>query len=125
MTITASTGIGKTTFVREIAYHLHTQGERQVDHVGRVNKQVSSVHRFTPRQERHGGWSVATDDEIEEARSAIQRWRNIYLYDRFGSSDIDIIIQRITYMVKALGVRWVILDHVSICLRSSDQRRPN
>ncbi len=71
--------------------------------------------------------SVATDDEIEEAFDQLfNDERNIYLYDHFGSSDIDIIIQRITYMVKALGVRWVILDHVSILvsgLATNDERK--
>ena len=129
VTITAGTGIGKTTFVREIAYHLHTQGER----LGLIMLEESNKRSLLGLIGLHldknvtVDRSVATDDEIEEAFDQLfNDERNIYLYDHFGSSDIDIIIQRITYMVKALGVRWVILDHVSILvsgLATNDERK--
>ena len=35
-------------------------------------------------------------------------------YDHFGSIDVETISSRIRYMVKALGVRWIFLDHLSI-----------
>ena len=40
----------------------------------------------------------------------------VYLYDCFGSTEVDLICQRITYMAKALGIKWVILDHISILI---------
>ena len=33
-----------------------------------------------------------------------------------GSTDVDLICNRITYMAKALGVEWIILDHISILI---------
>ena len=40
----------------------------------------------------------------------------LYLYDHFGSTDVELICNRIEYMVNALGVEWVILDHISILI---------
>jgi len=71
--------------------------------------------------------SLTTDEEIEQAyEDLFPEDHSIYLYDHFGSSDIDVILQRMTYMVKALGVKWIILDHISILvsgLDSGDERK--
>ena len=40
----------------------------------------------------------------------------MYLYDHFGSTDVDLICNRIVYMAKALEVDWVVLDHISILI---------
>ena len=50
----------------------------------------------------------------------------MYLFDHFGSSEVETIIQRIHYMAKALDVDWIILDHISIMvsgLHVGDERK--
>ena len=50
----------------------------------------------------------------------------VFFYDHFGSSDSDDLINRIRYMVQALGCRYVFLDHISIVisgLQEGDERR--
>jgi twinkle protein len=50
----------------------------------------------------------------------------VFLRDGFGSVDPDVILNDIRFMVKARGVSWVILDHLSILLSgnaSDDERK--
>ena len=51
----------------------------------------------------------ATDDEVLQAFDDLFTDRTCVLFDSFGSNDIDLICQRIQYMVRSLGVQWIIL----------------
>lgn len=129
VTITAGSGVGKTTFVREIAYHLHMQGER----MGMVMLEESNKRSLLGLIGIHMDKNVTvdrsdvSDEDIEKAFDQVfNEDRPLYLYDHFGSIDIDTIIARITYMVRALGVTTVILDHISIMvsgLATNDERK--
>ena len=67
----------------------------------------------------------ATDDEVLQAFDDLFTDRTCVLFDSFGSNDIDLICQRIQYMVRSLGVQWIILDHISILVSATegDERR--
>ena len=129
VTITAGSGIGKTTLVREIAYHLHKSEQKLgllcLEETNKRTLQgLVGIHlnkNITVHKEE------ATREEIEAAYDELfPEDRQVYLYDHFGSCDIDIIIQRIRFMVQALNVEWVILDHVSILvsgLQTNDERK--
>ncbi|ADE38636.1 DnaB-like helicase C-terminal domain-containing protein [Candidatus Puniceispirillum marinum] len=116
--VAAGSGTGKTTFVKEIAYHLHQQGER----VGLIMLEESNKRSLLSLVGTHMNKNVlvdrseVTDDEIIEAFDDLfGEGRNpVYLYDHWGSSDVDLICQRITYMAKVLGIKWVFLDHISM-----------
>jgi twinkle protein len=41
---------------------------------------------------------------------------SVFLRDGFGSVDPDVILNDIRFMVKSMGVSWIILDHLSILL---------
>jgi twinkle protein len=48
------------------------------------------------------------------------------LYDHFGSSDIDNLVNRVRYLARGCGCNWIILDHLSIVisgLGDGDERR--
>jgi len=50
----------------------------------------------------------------------------LYLYDSFGSTESENLLSKIRYLAKGLGVRWVILDHLSIVvsgLETYDERK--
>jgi len=118
VTIAAGSGIGKSTFVKEICYHLHQSGEQ----VGLIMLEESNKRTLLGLVGTHMNKnitidrSLATDEEIVAAFDDLfGEGRNpVYLYDHFGSTDVDLICQRITYMVKAMGVKWIVLDHISI-----------
>ena len=129
MTIATGTGIGKTTFVREIAYHLHTQGERlgliMLKSPTNGVSSVSSVYTST----RTSRWIGPSQPTMRLRRLSIS-YSTMSGTSTYTTTSVvptsAVIIQRITYMAKALGVRWVILDHVSILvsgLATNDERK--
>ena len=62
--------------------------------------------------------SEVDEDEIVEAFDMLfgPDMPEMYLYDHFGSSDLDVICSRIEFMCRGLGVEIVYLDHVSILI---------
>lgn len=129
VTITAGSGIGKSTLVREIAYHLHTNDRR----LGMIMLEESTKRTMRGLIGIHLNKNItvdlkaATAEEIERGfDDLVTEDRPIYLYDHFGSSDVDLIVQRIHFMSKALKVEYIILDHISILisgLASNDERK--
>lgn len=116
--VAAGTGTGKTTFVKEIAYHLHQSGEP----VGLIMLEESNKRTLLGLTGVHMNKNILVDrsdtneDEINAAfEDLFGEGKNpVYLYDHFGASSVDTVADRITYMVKSLGVKHVILDHISI-----------
>ena len=125
VTITAGSGIGKSSVCRAIAAHLLDKGER----VGFVALEESM------RRTSLGLMSVAAGKSLhigEQKRSelteifenTISNW-NLHLFDGFGSYDPDHIYNRIEYMAAGLETKVVFLDHLSILLSGldGDERR--
>ncbi len=129
VTITAGSGMGKTTLVREIAYKLHQSGEK----LGLLCLEETNKRTLLGLVGTHLNKNITVDrsqstpEEIEATFDELfPEDRQVYLYDHFGSCDIDTIIQRISFMVKALGVTVVVLDHISILisgLATNDERK--
>jgi len=129
VTITAGTGIGKTCFCVELGYHCafahglpggHVALEGSVDETGRRYLGIKlGVPLFVP----------GTKFELKAARDAFRETLGtgmISTYDHFGSLDPEILMSRLRYMVKSLGCKWIILDHVSIMisgLEIEDERK--
>ena len=124
-TITAGSGIGKSSFCRDLATHLLNQGER----VGYVALEESN------RRTALGLMSAATGQSLhigehdratltKAYQDSIAQW-NLFLFDGFGSFDPDVIYNRIEYLATGLEVRVVFLDHLSILLSGldGDERR--
>ena len=128
VTLTSGTGIGKSSICREIAYHLITH-EKKVGYIAleesvkRSALGIMGIHLNSPIH-IHG--NDVGMDKLHEAFESTMGTGNCVLYDHFGSMDSDVLINKIRYMVKALDVEFVFLDHVSIVVSSymeGDERR--
>ena len=70
--------------------------------------------------------SVATEEEKTNAFNQTLGTGRVYLFDHFGSSDVDNIVNRVRYMAKAMDCHYVFLDHISIVVSSQsngDERK--
>jgi len=47
----------------------------------------------------------------------------LFLFDHFGSTEIDNIINRVRYMAKALKCQYIFLDHVSIVVSAQQDKQ--
>jgi twinkle protein len=125
VTITAGSGIGKSSFCRELATHLLCKGER----VGYLALEESNRRTALGLMSAKVGKSLHLGEhsraELTEAfDKTIANW-NLHLFDGFGSYDPDHIYERIEYMASGLETRVVFLDHLSILLSGldGDERR--
>jgi twinkle protein len=128
VTITAGSGIGKSAIVREIAHHLILQGETVgmimlEESVKRTALGLMGISLNKPVHiERQG---VSEDDMLDAFKNTLGTGR-VYLYDHFGSTEVENLLSRIRYLARSLDCRWVFLDHLSIVvsgLGDGDERR--
>jgi len=130
VTIAAGSGVGKSTFVRELMYHIQQSGFP----IGMMMLEESTKRTAQGLVGLHMNKNiivdqdVASEDDIVSAFDDMRKAGEFYLFDHFGSTDLDIIINRIRYMNKALGCQVICLDHVSILISGltggvNDERR--
>ena len=124
-TITAGTGAGKTSFVRNIATNLLSKGES----VGILELEASNRRTALGLMSTAVGKNLqlGEPDETELTtafKDSISNW-NLYLFDGFGSFDPELIFNRIEYLACGLECRTIFLDHLSILLSGldGDERR--
>lgn len=124
---TAGSGIGKSTIVSEIAYHLKMTHGLAVgvlaleESPARNARRYLGIHCGVPLHIPKAGQTVPP----ELLRTAFDkvlgdgRW---WIYDHFGSTDIDTLLAKLRYMAVALGVNVIVLDHISIIVSGLDEQ---
>jgi twinkle protein len=141
-TLCAGSGVGKTQFCREIMAHFRKttdvkQGamflEEGVDDTLRGQMSIEAgVNLARPKihWNDEGGYDSieepADEETIKQAFEEVAGDGRLYLYDHFGSNNIDNIISRMRYMAVALGCRILWLDHISIVVSAGsngDERK--
>ena len=125
VTITAGSGIGKSSFCRELATHLLNKGER----VGYLALEESNRRTALGLMSAAVGKSLHIGEHDRETLTkayddTLANW-NLFLFDGFGSYDPDTIYSRIEYLACGLECRVIFLDHLSILLSGldGDERR--
>ncbi|WP_417623160.1 DnaB-like helicase C-terminal domain-containing protein [Parasphingorhabdus sp.] len=127
-TFTAGSGIGKSAIVREIAYNFVVEDETvgMIMLEENVKRTARGLMGLAINKPAHSIWGELTDEEKREGFDATLGTDRIFLYDHFGSSDIDNIVSKIRYMAVGCDCKVVILDHLSIIVSGTedgDERR--
>ena len=69
---------------------------------------------------------VATQKEKDDAFNQTLGTDRVYLFDHFGSSDVDNIVNRVRYLAKVARCDYVFVDHISIIVSAQsngDERK--
>ena len=117
--LTAGTGVGKTTFVRQIAYNL---GVRQHLKIGMLMLEENVKRTATGLMSVHVGKRLylnrhlISDDEYKKAFDETLGTGNYVMYEHFGSLDGDNLMDKIRYMAVSEECDFIILDHISIAI---------
>jgi twinkle protein len=125
VTVTAGSGIGKSSFCKELATSLLKKGER----VGYIALEESNRRTALGLMSSAVGKSLHIGEHerstLTEAYNATLANWNLFLFDGFGSFDPDIVYNRIEYLACGLDTRVIFLDHLSILLSGldGDERR--
>lgn len=123
VTITAGSGIGKSAVVREIAHHLLKTGEN----IGMIMLEESTKRTslglmgIEINKPLHLTREGVTDELFKQAFDNTLGTGRVFLYDHFGSTEIDNLLSRVRYMAKALDCKWIFLDHLSIVVSGLDE----
>jgi twinkle protein len=125
--IGAGTGIGKTDwFTQSIAYDVLELGiptaviylEQPPQETGkRICGKVAGKAFHVPMEE--AGW---TQEELDETFTRLEATGKLFLGGNFSSASWDQIKSRIAYMVHALGVKHLYLDHLTALADPSNER---
>ena len=125
VTITAGSGIGKSSFCRQLATSLLQKGGR----VGYLALEESNRRTALGLMSSAVGKPLHIGEHDRKDLTAIYEktlnvW-DLYLFDGFGSYDPDVIYNRIEYLATGLDTRIIFLDHLSILLSGldGDERR--
>jgi twinkle protein len=125
VTITAGSGIGKSSFCRELATQLLSSGER----VGYLALEESNRRTALGLMSAATGKSLhmgqpSRAELIEAYDKTLADW-NLFLFDGFGSFDPELIYNRVEYLAAGLDTKVIFLDHLSILLSGldGDERR--
>jgi len=115
--ITSGSGMGKSTLVREIAYDLAMNHKEKV---GMLMLEESVKRTMRSLVALHLSKNIVVDPTLASQEEMLKAFDEIFsdgrirLYDHFGSTTLDNILQRIRYLAKAEDCKFIILDHISI-----------
>lgn len=129
VTITAGSGLGKSQFVREIVYFVLKHTEANVGLLfleESTRKTALSLMSLAVDKTLHLPTTVSTETERKQAFDATVGTGRVFMFDHFGSTDIDNVVSRVRYMAKALDCKYIMLDHVSIVVSAQaagDERK--
>lgn len=130
VTITAETGVGKSSFLRETIYNIRK--ERPDSGIGLLFLEepnsdtalgLMSLEANLPLHLPDVRESVPTEDLRKYYDSVINNDK-LCFFDHFGSNDIQEILNKCRHMVN-LGCKYIVIDHLSIIVsdQAGDERR--
>lgn len=121
---TAGSGVGKSTAVHEIGYHLFKEHGWPLGVMALEESTGKTARRYVGlclnKPLILPGCTVP-DDEYDAAFDELAAAGNIWMYDHFGSSNVDGILSKLRYLIVSCQVKAIILDHISIIVSGLDE----
>lgn len=119
VTVTAGSGIGKSQLCREFAHHLLTQGETIgiVALEESIKRSALGLMAIAANKPLHLNVEVTPEEKLEAFESTLGTGR-VFLYDHWGSTEADNLLDKIRYLANGCGCGFIVLDHISIVVSS-------
>lgn len=123
--LTADTGSGKTSVMKEIEYYLLNTVSKYglgILHLEETNKDTGlGIMALEANKPLHlpDVRDKVSEAELKQYYDKTINNERVIIYDHFGSNDIDDLLNKVRYMA-AMGAKFIFLDHLSIIV--SDQR---
>ncbi len=121
ITVTSGSGMGKSQFIREMEHWLFSTTDDKIGVLAlEESKAITGlgIMSIEANQRLHVDRDVPKS-EIQGFFDKTLGTRRFYLFDHFGSTSEDNIMNRLRFMIKGCGCKWIFLDHLSIVV--SDQ----
>ena len=126
--LTAGTGIGKSSVCREICYWL-LKKDLKVGYIAleeSVKRTAQGIIGLELNKPIHLHGHEVDEATLKKGFDATLGQGNLTLYDHFGSTDADNLLNKVRYMSVAMGAEYIVLDHLSIVVsgyEDGDERR--
>lgn len=117
--LTAGTGVGKSTFVRSLAYDLGVNKGLKIGMLmleENVKRTVKGLMSIACGKRLYINRKAVTEDEYKEAWEKTAGSGRYVLYEHFGSVAGDNLMDKIRYMAVGERCDYIILDHISIAI---------
>lgn len=116
--IGGGSGSGKSTLAAEVAYHLVNEHKQKIGYIALEDSLKKAAERFISLElnKRVHIAMERPNDEYKEAYDKVLGNDSIHFTNTFGSVDVDRMLSTMRYLVKAKGVDFIILDHITILL---------
>jgi twinkle protein len=117
--LTAGSGIGKSTWAKEMAFYLHqkygcTLGNVFLEENKKKTAQTYiAIYNNVPLGKLRAKPDILADEKWDEALQKVVRQR-MYFYDHFGSLESANLLAKLRYLAVVCKVDFIILDHISI-----------
>ena len=122
VTLAAGSGLGKSTILRELVSHILNNTDEKVGLAfleETPERTMRGLLGLEINKKIHLPDAVYSPDEIDYVYKRLDLENRVYLWNHFGSNAIENVLNRLRYFVKALGCKYLVLDHLSILI--SDQ----
>ena len=121
--VTAGTGIGKTTFVRQIAHHLGVDLKLKVGMMmleENIKRTARGLMAITAGKRLALNRDLVSEDEYKEIFDRTLADGHFCFYQHFGSLDNTSLLQRMRYLAVAEKCDFIVLDHITIAISGLD-----
>lgn len=128
--LTAETGVGKTSVLREIVFHIRK--ERPDTGIGMMYLEEPNVDTALGLMSLEANLplhlpdvrEMVSKEQLREYFDVIINTDKLVIYDHFGSNNIQEILNKVRHM-NALGCKYIVLDHLSIVVsdQNGDERK--
>jgi len=114
----AGSGIGKSSFARELGYHLAVEHGQKVGYVmleesvAKTAQAMIALDNNVPLGDLMEESSILTQDQWEQSFKKVVE--PTAFYDSFGSTETDNLIAKMRYLAVGLECDFIVLDHVSM-----------
>lgn len=112
----AGTGMGKTEFFKEIEAHLLLEHKQNI---GIIHLEEQTKETILGLMSKHSSIKFHlpnaqyTEEQKRKAFDETIGTNRVFIYDNFGTTDLDTIKTTIRYMVKGKDCKYVFLDHIT------------
>ena len=116
--ITAASGIGKSTWARQLAYMLQQSHGLKIGNVfleeqyRKTAKAYVALHHAVPLSKLRADSSLLTHEQFAEAKASVVD--QMSFYNHFGSLEQGNLFAKLRYMATVQKCDFIVLDHISI-----------
>ena len=123
VTLTAGSGVAKSTFARMIAHHLQKTTDENIGMIfleESVKKTGMQMMSLEAGKQFHLPETEYTEEEFREAYEKTLGTGQYFFFDDFASQDFEAITEAIMYMARAANCKYIFLDHISMLVSGGD-----